>query len=109
MIFFTNAAEQQDWYPTYTFTGRTYLVDQALGGSLMQPNQWQNAIGLSPRIKPGDHPNEKATARRSTRSTTRVTAVDVGVGADRLRERAGDDRGDEPRRRPDRRASPPTR
>ena len=59
MIFFTNAAQQQDWHPTYTFTGRTYLIDQALGGSLMQPDQWQNAIGLSPRIKPGDHPNEK--------------------------------------------------
>ena len=58
MIFFTNAAQQQDWRPTYTFTGRTYLIDAALGGSLMQPNQWERAIGLSPRIKPGDHPNE---------------------------------------------------
>ena len=63
MIFFTNAAEQQDWHPTYTFTGRTYLIDQALGGSLMQPNQWRNAIGLSPRIKPGDHPNEQNCRR----------------------------------------------
>ncbi len=58
MIFFSNAAEQQDWHPTYTFTGRTYLIDEQLGGSLMQPDQWENAIGLSPRIKPGDHPNE---------------------------------------------------
>ena len=58
LIFFTNAAEQQDWHPTYTFTGRTLFTDEALGGSLMQPNQWEKAIGLSPRIKPGDHPNE---------------------------------------------------
>jgi ABC-type branched-subunit amino acid transport system substrate-binding protein len=58
LVFFTNAAEQQDWHPTYTFTGRTLFADQALGGSLMQPDQWENAIGLSPRIKPGDHPNE---------------------------------------------------
>lgn len=56
LIFFTNAAEQQDFHPTYTFTGRTYLADAALGGSLMQPDQWEKAIGLSPRIKPGDHP-----------------------------------------------------
>lgn len=58
MIFFSNAAEQQDWHPIYTFTGRTALIDAALGGSLMNQNQWVNAIGLSPRIKPGDHPNE---------------------------------------------------
>ncbi len=58
LVFFTNAAQQQDWHPAYTFTGRTYLADAALGGSLMQPDQWENAIGLSPRIKPGDHPNE---------------------------------------------------
>ncbi len=58
LIFFTNAAESQDFHPIYTFTGRTYLADAALGGSLMQPDQWENAIGLSPRIKPGDHPNE---------------------------------------------------
>lgn len=58
MIFFTNAAEQQNWHPTYTFTGRTYLIDAKLGGALMQPNQWERAIGLSPRIRPGDHPNE---------------------------------------------------
>lgn len=58
MIFFSNAAEQQDWNPIYTFTGRTALLDAALGGSLMNQNQWVNAIGLSPRIKPGDHPNE---------------------------------------------------
>jgi hypothetical protein len=58
LIFFTNAAEQQGFDPIYTFTGRTYLADAALGGSLMQPDQWENAIGLSPRIQPGDHPNE---------------------------------------------------
>lgn len=58
MIFFSNAAQQQEWKPIYTFTGRTYLIDAALGGSLMQQDQWANAIGLSPRIKPGDHPNE---------------------------------------------------
>lgn len=56
LIFFTNAAEQQGFNPTYTFTGRTYLADAALGGSLMQPDQWEKAIGLSPRIQPGDHP-----------------------------------------------------
>jgi ABC-type branched-subunit amino acid transport system substrate-binding protein len=58
MIFFTNAAQQQDWHPIYTFTGRTYLADAQLGGSLMQQDQWANAIGLSPRVKPGDHPKE---------------------------------------------------
>jgi hypothetical protein len=58
MIFFTNAAQQQDWHPTYTFTGRTYLADAMLGGSLMQQDQWANAVGLSPRVKPGDHPKE---------------------------------------------------
>ncbi len=58
LIFFTNAAQQQDWHPNYTFTGRTALIDAALGGSLMQPDQWEKAIGLSPRIKPGDHPKE---------------------------------------------------
>jgi ABC-type branched-subunit amino acid transport system substrate-binding protein len=58
MIFFTNAAQQQEWHPTYTFTGRTYLIDQQLGGALMQQDQWANAVGLSPRIKPGDHPKD---------------------------------------------------
>jgi hypothetical protein len=58
MIFFTNAAQQQNWHPTYTFTGRTYLTDAALGGSLMQQDQWANAVGLSPRVRPGDHPKE---------------------------------------------------
>ncbi|MCU1673954.1 MAG: hypothetical protein JWN77_2067, partial [Frankiales bacterium] len=58
MIFFANAAEQQDWHPTYTFTGRTALIDSALGGSLMNQNQWKNAVGLSPRVQPGDHPKE---------------------------------------------------
>jgi hypothetical protein len=63
MIFFTNAAQQQGWNPTYTFTGRTYLTDAALGGSLMQQDQWARAVGLSPRIKPGDHPREGNCAK----------------------------------------------
>lgn len=58
MIFFANAAEQQNWHPTYTFTGRTALIDTALGGSLLNRNQWKNAVGLSPRVLPGEHPKE---------------------------------------------------
>ncbi|MDQ1711182.1 MAG: branched-chain amino acid transport system substrate-binding protein [Frankiaceae bacterium] len=58
MVFFTNAAQQQDFHPLYTFTGRTALIDQQLGGALLQQDQWANAVGLSPRIKPGDHPKE---------------------------------------------------
>ncbi len=58
MIFFTNAAEQQDFHPTYTFTARTAFADQQLGGSLMNQNQWRNSVGLSPRIRPGEHPKE---------------------------------------------------
>ena len=58
MIFFTNAAEQQQWRPLYTFTARTAFADQQLGGSLAQQDQWENAWGLSTRVRQGDHPKE---------------------------------------------------
>ena len=62
-IFFTNAAAQQQWYPTWTWTARTALIDQQLGGSLMNPNEWKNSIGLTSRIKPGQSPYEGNCAK----------------------------------------------
>lgn len=62
-IFFTNAAAQQQWYPTWTWTARTALIDQKLGGSLMNQNEWKNSIGLTSRIKPGGSPFEGNCAK----------------------------------------------
>lgn len=61
MIFFAQAAEQQDYNPIYTFTARTAFADQQVGGQLVQRssgNQWNNAWGLSTRVRQGDHPME---------------------------------------------------
>jgi ABC-type branched-subunit amino acid transport system substrate-binding protein len=58
LIFFTNAAQQQDFHPLYTFTARTAFVDMQLGGSLAQQDQWENSWGLSTRVPPGQHPKE---------------------------------------------------
>jgi hypothetical protein len=61
-VFFTNAAYQQNWYPTWTWTARTAGIDTQLGGSLMQPDEWKNSIGLSTRIKAGASPYENNCA-----------------------------------------------
>jgi hypothetical protein len=57
-VFFTKAAKSQNWYPTWTWTARTALIDSQLGGSLMDPDEWKNSIGLSTRIKAGASPYE---------------------------------------------------
>lgn len=57
-VFFTKAAKSQDWYPIWTWTARTALIDSQLGGSLMDQDEWKNSIGLSTRIKIGASPHE---------------------------------------------------
>jgi hypothetical protein len=58
LVFITFAASANNWYPTWTWTGHTALVDSELAGRLMDPKQWENAIGLSYRIPAGEHPKE---------------------------------------------------
>jgi hypothetical protein len=55
-VFFTNAAYQQQWFPTWTWTARTGGIDFAFAGRLMQQDEWKNAVGLSTRVKPGQSP-----------------------------------------------------
>ena len=62
-VFFTNAAEQQRWYPTWTWTARTNGIDFALAGNLMNQNQWKKAVGLTTRIKPGQSPLDGQCAK----------------------------------------------
>ncbi|MFN2537182.1 MAG: ABC transporter substrate-binding protein [Mycobacteriales bacterium] len=62
-VFFTNAARQQNWYPTWTWTARTGGIDFKLAGSLMNQDEWKNAVGLTTRIAPGESPYENNCAR----------------------------------------------
>ena len=62
-VFFTNAAYQQQWKPTWTWTARTNGIDFALGGRLMQQDEWANAVGLTTRIKPGQSPLDGQCAK----------------------------------------------
>jgi hypothetical protein len=62
-VFFTNAAYQQQWKPTWTWTARTNGIDFALAGRLMQQDEWANAVGLTTRIKPGQSPLDGQCAK----------------------------------------------
>jgi hypothetical protein len=58
LVFVTYAATANNWFPTWTWTAHTALIDSELAGRLMDPAQWERAIGLSYRIPAGEHPKE---------------------------------------------------
>ena len=62
-VFFTNAAYQNQWLPTWTWTARTNGIDFALAGRLMQQDEWANSVGLTTRIKPGESPLDGQCAK----------------------------------------------
>jgi hypothetical protein len=57
LIFFTNAATKNHWFPhKWTWTGYTALVDDDKIGKAMDPTQWRNAVGLTYRLPAGVSP-----------------------------------------------------
>ena len=58
LVFITQAATQNRWFPKWTWTSRTAGSDIDMFGQLMDQRQWENAVGLSIRVPPGEHPKE---------------------------------------------------
>ncbi len=57
LIFFTNAATKNRWFPhKWTWTGYTALSDDDKIGNAMDPVQWANAEGLTYRLPAGVSP-----------------------------------------------------
>lgn len=57
LIFFTNAATKNHWFPQkWTWTGYTALVDDDKIGKAMDQVQWKNAEGLTYRLPAGASP-----------------------------------------------------
>ena len=59
LVFLTDGATRNGWFPdVWTWTNYAVLTDDDNIGKLMDPVQWENAIGLSTRVPPGEHPYE---------------------------------------------------
>lgn len=59
LVFITQAATQNRWFPKWTWTSRTAGSDVDTFGQLMDQQQWENAVGLTIRVPSGQHPKEK--------------------------------------------------
>ncbi len=57
LIFFTKAATQNRWNPTWTWNPLMVEADQDYAGRLMDRPQWNRAYGLSTRVPTGEHPS----------------------------------------------------